>query len=246
MTATRTPCAYFLSAQLAQEKLTSISTRRNQTASRFLRLPAELRNQIYSYALSGRRLAIEFGHPRRPYLLDFRDSQKNGPSLSRTCRQINSKMSTIPHTHSTLSLSHPLMLQKPLKRSGMLKTVTSLVLNTTENFTHYWFDYEFVELDDSIRWWNEASLTFVCLPLLETVQVFVVAEDWESTVHNPGGWEWKAERAIKLTYIAEQFAIWSAFVEKLNPGIRVTFGLRHTGIRKRRPSMFALRHSILI
>ncbi|KAI8940022.1 hypothetical protein NX059_003744 [Plenodomus lindquistii] len=78
---------------------------RNRRESPLLRLPAELRNKIYEYALGSYELLIITGpYGKKKYLMVKRpmhtvpsESLGNFLALTRTCRQINTETDRIPY-----------------------------------------------------------------------------------------------------------------------------------------------------
>ncbi|KAF2253363.1 hypothetical protein BU26DRAFT_399624, partial [Trematosphaeria pertusa] len=68
----------------------------NQRESPLLRLPAELRNKIYSYVLGGRLWELKD-------TLTAGSREKNSMSLLRVCRQINAETASLPFELGTFS-----------------------------------------------------------------------------------------------------------------------------------------------
>jgi hypothetical protein len=92
---------WVLSWELTVAALTSLSTRKNQTDSRLLLLPPELRTQIFEYVLGGQTWKIRFD---LRFGKTFNQSRyANALALLATCRQIHAETQLLPFRLSLFS-----------------------------------------------------------------------------------------------------------------------------------------------
>ncbi|KAF2035785.1 hypothetical protein EK21DRAFT_106629 [Setomelanomma holmii] len=85
---------------------------RNQKVSSLLRLPAELRNEIYGYALGGNEIHFTYDgwyHEFRTYYYNidhesFEGAAKYCPDLIEVCRQIHEEARTLPFERNNFDI----------------------------------------------------------------------------------------------------------------------------------------------
>jgi hypothetical protein len=138
----------------------SFSTARNAIASPLLRLPAEIRHEIFSYvALDGTYKIEDFGDSTGTsfYLCGLHPSWTG---LLRTCRQTNAEANTLPYVLNTFRMNLPYTWDPLVAQLAKLRNpIASLRLEID------WF-----------RTWQGEGGPLKPLPHLQKVEVHVMTE----------------------------------------------------------------------
>ncbi|CAN9337104.1 unnamed protein product [Alternaria alternata] len=110
-------------------------TAANQRNSPLLRLPAELRNRIYEYALGGHKIymVIRFSENKEKLWLDRTDRCGVVPAftLLKVCSQINAEAALLPYSLNTFCFDHPL-------RTYLLKDFSMSTTQATRRLEFSW------------------------------------------------------------------------------------------------------------
>ncbi|KAF2132695.1 hypothetical protein P153DRAFT_354171 [Dothidotthia symphoricarpi CBS 119687] len=112
--------------------------------SPLLRLPPEIRNHIWEYAVGGYTVQGLYGaspgHHHRPSLKVF--ERTDGLALLRTCRQVFAETALVPWAASLFAFNHPLTMRQVMKKlkGYQRKSITMLRLD--------------VHSPNQIPWWN--------------------------------------------------------------------------------------------
>lgn len=191
--------------------LTQDSSRRNQRHFPFLRLPAELRNKIYMYALGGKTwiIALQGGRGSYQSQPDLDDVSTHPMALLQSCRQVYAEASLFPYAYNTFegwhgghlhvwvqSLSHDQRTAvasiRRTQRSWVIQSATGLAVSP-----FFWMDVPLMAD------WGLAGL--------KDIEIKVVLSPWTSMLDQTG------VRAAKLVAAAEL----QKMVEKAHPGVKV-------------------------
>ena len=121
--------------------LTFHRIKRNQEESPLLRLPAEIRNRIYEYALGlGRTFRMDIRRNANLVGVDKKSKEKNCLSLLRACRQIYAEAVLIPFRVNTFVFHGQHIFDEwtstvlPIRREA----VASIELRTTSRRIMMW------------------------------------------------------------------------------------------------------------
>ncbi|KAF9699607.1 hypothetical protein EKO04_002190 [Ascochyta lentis] len=112
-----------------------------------LRLPTEIRNRIWEYALGGKTfMAIRFDNPWRYKFIPSASEPSNGAALLRTCRQIYSETALYPSRFGTFACTNPRDLKQSAKglKTYHRRQVMRLRLackNVTSGYSHHFDSY---------------------------------------------------------------------------------------------------------
>jgi hypothetical protein len=157
--------------------LTSRNSVKSNQESPLLRIPPEIRNRIWEYALGGKNFRQQ-PRGRKQMFVPMPRERVNASALLRTCRQIYAETALIPFAVNTFSVNDDYW---PLRR-----VVKSLPKYQRSQITELRVELQSSELTEgSEPWWKCIFDTnrFSALPGLQCIRVCVFpSDDWETTI----------------------------------------------------------------
>jgi hypothetical protein len=180
---------------------------RNTLESPLLRLPGELRNAIYEYALGGRQWDIDCWRKARV-------REKFALSVLQTCRQMHSEASTVPWSSNTFSFDHPDDIRRTLFGAAQKRraAITSFRL-VSECVCEYRSNPLRLKLPPS---YYGSYLKFSDFPGLKRLEVCIEVDG-----HVLGMYNRLLDGSIVNDEIKRASGLAKEILEKHNPGIHV-------------------------
>jgi hypothetical protein len=206
------------------------SAERNQIDSPLLRLPGELRNIIYEYALDGRVWSIGYGgwdslsgdHPR----VNDTTESSDACSLLRVCHQIH----TEAHHLLTYSSFYADYLRGWFADRGSRMASAATMLSLQACFLYSWFDADYWSIGG--LWWQNEDLRFTDLPSLKSIELVVDCRRWgNEQARDLGSQEYNLTEC-NYAELHQSFLACKAHMEALNPGVTCTINAADTGMEE--------------
>jgi hypothetical protein len=208
------------------------STEQNQFNSPLLRLPGELRNTIYEYALDGRvwrvcgdNECLVHGSTQTRLLeaIEVADAC----SLLRTCRQIHAEAQDLPQSLITFSSCDATNLKSWFENDGSRMAFKATRLSLAQDSYGLWWN-------SRVSWYLceewQKGLTWKDLPCLKHLEI---------AVDLSGEGQWELEECdildggkcldFQFARMYEEFEKCKAHVEALNPGVTCTVNAENFG-----------------
>lgn len=201
------------------------STDQNQFNSPLLKLPGELRNRIYEFALSGRTWHIGYDSNlpvvrSLPKVIEAIEDA-DPCSLLRTCRQIHAEAGHLPLTLITLSCDSQRTLRRWFKTGGKrMASEASYILLRIRNINDW-----VMRTNGAPRWRCRAKL-LVSEPSLKELDIVVDLKSWVIKVEGEIN---IARSQAGMEQVYAEFSVCKAQIASKNPGVKCTIIANNTG-----------------
>jgi hypothetical protein len=207
------------------------STERNQIDSPLLRLPGELRNRIYEYALDGRIWHIGYrerdGCPRYHVGVIKATEVSDACSLLRVCHQTHAEAHHLPLSLITYNSLYAHYLRAWFADRGSRMASAATIPSLQACYFEGWFNASYSSF--GLLWWQDEDLCFTNLPCLRSIELVVDFRSWvneeisaaDSLGYNPTD--------LEYAELHKSFIAFKTHVEALNPGVTCTVNAADTG-----------------